>query len=204
MSDIILFKNKTAVELKSYSNEHIVLSGQSIEAYRMSESFADCARIVGRYLIEANQLLNEKRRMPLDQIAPVSKQLLDGLAWNLNFEELSNIIKNGVSGSYGNFYYFDMATIGTWINKYLKDERHLIFEDKEYYREKGRQNELHSMGENHIKLFKSMISNSSKHKETKAESNEKTKLYFENINRAPKLQSKQKGKDSKKTSSDGG
>ncbi len=124
MSDIILFKNKTAVELKSYSNEHIVLNGQSIEAYRTSESFADCARIVGVYLLEANKLLNEKRRMPLAQIAPVAKQLLDGVAWNLNFEELSNIIKNGVSGSYGNFYYFDMSTIGTWINKYLKDERH--------------------------------------------------------------------------------
>lgn len=158
MSEIVKFKNEIAVELKSYSNEHIVLSGQSIEAYRSSGSFADCARIVGVYLLEANKLLNEKRRMPLAQIAPVAKQLLDGVAWNLKFEELSNIIKNGVSGFYGNFYYFDMATIGIWINKYLKDERDLIFEDKEYYREKKRQNELDSMGDNHIKIYKEMIS----------------------------------------------
>lgn len=157
MSKVVLFKNKTTVELKSYSNEYIVLNGQSIEAYRACGSFADCARIVGLYLLEANNLLNEKRRMPLAQIAPVSKQLLDGLAWNLKFEELSNIIKNGVSGFYGNFYYFDMATIGTWINKYLKDERHLIFEDKEHYRERRRQTELDTMGDNHIELFKKIL-----------------------------------------------
>lgn len=158
MSEIVKFKNDSKVELKSYSNEQVVLNGQSIEAYRMSSSFADCARIVGVYFLEANNLLNEKRRMPLAQIPLVSKQLLDGVAWNLNFEELSNIIKNGVSGFYGKFYYFDMATIGTWISKYLKDERHKIFEDKEYYREKRRQDELDSMGENHIKLFKKMLS----------------------------------------------
>lgn len=157
MGKVILFKNKTEVKLLGYSKEQIVLNGQSIEAYSNNEGVADCARIIGAYLLEANQLLNEKRRMPLAQIAPVSKQLLNGVAWNLKFEELSNIIKNGVSGFYGNFYYFDMATIGTWITKYLKDERHLIFEDKEVYRDKRRQNELDSMGDNHIKLFKKIL-----------------------------------------------
>lgn len=151
------FDNGQKAELKTYSPVDVVLRSNKIEVHRNNEGTDAAAKIMAGYILQANALLAENQRMPLNQIVPVCKQLLDGVAWSLTFEELSNIILAGIQGTYGNLYRLDMPSIGRWITTYLREEQAAIYANKQQLREAQREASLNTMGEGHIRLFREVL-----------------------------------------------
>ena len=156
-NQVVKFHNGHTSELCHYSDKEVVLNSNRIETYRINQGLDRCIQIFSGYLLQANLLIGKDQRIPAMQVAAICKKLLDGPAWNLSFEELSNIISTGIVGGYGKIYRLDLPTIGGWINQYNEVQRKEIFERKYDYRDQRRNEELSTMEDNHIKLFKEIL-----------------------------------------------
>lgn len=168
MSDLIKTSQEVTLikgerpQLITYKPEQIVFSLNRLENIRIQKGELHLVAVVVRYLLQANMLVNPKMQMEVKAVPRIAKAIIDGPGWKLTAEELSNIFINGINGVYGKMYYFDYPTIAGWILKYLEKDRDAILGNKKQLQQERRRNELDEMGENHRRLFKEIVGDTSK------------------------------------------